>query len=724
MPSVYGIGKTLRTSNFTNRIATNAKPKQTHHHFLDGLIGILRWIGLGLEVIGTIAASLIPGAQALIPIITIVGSLFQSGLDVVSLANSQKRTSDVINFGVSTFINLFSLGAALKGTYGASKNILRVADDTAKDGVRYIVRGTEEFADAAKALMGGTKVSRSFKSIERVSIINEQKLIKKGVVPPFSSSKVISQFEAELQREFSAKFTRAQDGETIIARGGRDFYKAREGEYVLSNRDLSILRYGISRYANGKITKQELVRLFQKSGSSAAKDSLNMVKQGNKWLFKNKRVENIFIERIERVKSFYGKTVMPYNVALKTPSKVRLFFEDVLERVSESKSYKFFGGSKESGFGIGKYRITGHKITQYGQMTNPNDIAREVVNHGERWLLNGFKITKGPLKGFEVKGIRAYIGRLNKYVEKKLPALTKIINLGKKTRTFAIYKEVKKGIQEFGVATKDDTFLMGWRIINENKNWKEVVLYFNPQNTNAKTPGSYNYGGKKAIHTILPTTTLDILKNSSNPGSIYLLGGEGIQPIAKAPGGRRAADFSIANDLFMLMTLSMPIEPLRNILSLVSNVKTTIHNVAIGTYGARFLPTLKNTFERLWVSKVGKIAGSAIGGILGAEIGGHLSRIIKGTLQGFQYTTSSQRVVNGHKLTFKRTKFSFDHKDRQGRTFRANNLYKQAFGQNVLSASLKRLPKSSLTVPSTTRNQLKYKRYGSQVRRVGSVFKV
>lgn len=703
MASYGSNGVRLRAGNYTSRMANLTPPVKTQSRLLDDMIGILRWVGLGIEILGTIAATIIPGAQPLIPLIAIGGALFQGALDTISYVNDEKTVSRSVSYGISMFLNVASLGISLKTVYGASKNVLRVVDDKAKDGFRYILRGSEEFNEAGKAFLASGKTGNRFKSVQRITIKKEQELIRKGIIKPYTEQKVWNEFEIALQQEF--KSTQIQKRQLASYRGQE--YYSKKGQYLFTNRDMAIVRNGIKNLSIGKIGAREFVRKELNKLSSTAKEVLQLEKLGRNAVFKSPELEGQFMKRIDRLTNLYGSKLKNEIVDIAPKNWWEKKVEKFYEWLSTKKGYTFFGTSK------------GHKFTQLAQSSNPNDIARELENRAEGIILNGFKGKQGTwLENVEFKGLRAYTKQIREYMQTQFPRLAEIVKNGFKTKTFKMYKEIKENIEKHGVKTKDDTFLMGWRVVNYSKHFSEVIFYFNPKNTRAKTAGSKNYGGKKPVHTILPTPQLNTLSIVNDPGKMYLKGGHGYTAIALSPGGKRGLDYEISSDIFALITLTMPIEPLRNILSVVSNVKSTIVNLSKGTYGARFVPILRNTLERLIPNKITKIAGVALGGVISQELGQHLSRTFKGALQGFQRTTTTTKVVNGHKLKFTRTSFSFSN------TFKPTNMIKQMVGQNVLSASMKRLPKASLDTPSTTRLRLKSKRYGTQLRRIAGVYKI
>lgn len=58
-----------------------------------------------------------------------------------------------------------------------------------------------------------------------------------------------------------------------------------------------------------------------------------------------------------------------------------------------------------------------------------------------------------------------------------------------------------KQLQKHGTLLLDQEFLLGFRVIENNGISSYVTFLFNPLNTNAKTPGSKNFGGKKPVMT-------------------------------------------------------------------------------------------------------------------------------------------------------------------------------------------------------------------------------
>lgn len=709
MPLYESPSTKLRSQNSVAHFANLTPKQETQGKMLDGLIGIMRWVGLGVEISLTILATFIPGAQVFLPAITIAGALFQEGLDVVSYVNDKKSAVRNLEFGISTTINVLSLGFSLGGVFGASRNVLRINDTNLKSGFRYVVRGSDEFSEAASALNSGAKTSTRFKSIERVRNYQERNLIKNGTIKPYSETRVFDQFETALQQEFGAKIKTGNAKEMNMTRRFKWYNK--NGDFEFSNRDISIIRYSAKQYAKGNWELEKALRYIPNKLSKSARDSLRIVRIGKSFKFKNPEIQSLFGKRLESLSSLYGKRLSNY-VALKE-NVARQMYKNFLERLGNNKYFHFFGTKQ------------GRTLTQIGQLSNPNDIARELVNRPLSVFMNGYKVEKGTLMarlfpnliGKEFKGLRQMTTQIRNFAKTKFPRFYGILEKGVKTKAMRLYKETKDAIEKVGVKTKDDTFLMGWRVINHSTSYEEVIFFFNPINTRAMTPGSKNYGGKKPIHTVLPTNHLKALKEANNPGEMYLKGGYGYGPIALSPGGRRPLNYSIETDMFTLVALSMPIEPLRNILSLVSNVKGVIRDVSKGVYAGKFTRVFVNTLERSWETKLGKVLGNAMGNVISKELGQHMSRVFGATLQGFTRTKSSTVVINGQKKHFTRTTFSFSN------SFKPHTLIRKGLGQGALSFGLKRLPKQAIDKTTTTRSNIKYKRYGTTLRRVGTIWK-
>lgn len=102
-----------------------------------------------LRIIGTIAeigASI--AFPELAPAILIGGASFQESLDVYTLLNTKPDRRSYGSFALTTLVNVLPTAAVLKSSYGAAKNIVRVADRRFADGFRYVVRGEEGFEEA------------------------------------------------------------------------------------------------------------------------------------------------------------------------------------------------------------------------------------------------------------------------------------------------------------------------------------------------------------------------------------------------------------------------------------------------------------------------------------------------------------------------------------------------------------------------------------------------
>lgn len=681
MPLQSPKNRKLRTSNSVLHFANMTPIKQTKSGFLDGLVGIFRILGLIVEI----GASILFPAAA--PAIAIGGGLFQETLDIYTFATSRQGAKDITNFTLGALVNFIPTALVAKD-FKASKSVLRIADKTESNGFRYVIKGIDPEYSTSLSKVGLNK------GVDTISIARQKALIQKGILPRWTNKINKLDFEEALQYSFNSTIK----GEKILSGYHGKAYYLKEGDTLFSNRDLSILRNEVRQISKGRrLNEQQIVKNMNRL-SKSAKAALGMdIIVSRRAMFSSMGRERHFIDKLNSLSQLYIRHET--NLLANTGKQMGVF----------EKGFKWFGSK------------WGRRVTQAGQLPNPNDMAREALNKPTGWLLNGVKIKNKDKKTIaEWKGLKNWSKNLGAKLEQKMPKVAKILKAPGKSRAVMKFNYIKEQLEKHGVVVNDTQFLMGWRVLDKSQLYSRVVFYFNPMTTSARTPGSLNYGGKPSFDKTINNKHLDALQASNSPGSMYLKGEGGYLPVALSPGGKRPVAMDITNELvqFALLAdnLGPWIDPLRNILSLVSNTKNVITDLARGTYGAKWSNTLSNTFQRLYVNKITKIVGSTVGGIVSQEAGAHLSRLLKTSAQGFQHTKSKIVYVNGKKITKKYTKFSFNEKFRDGKTWHWQPLVKQGIPLTGKSAVLRRAPKQG-----APRKRQKYTRYGTNIRRIPGI---
>lgn len=613
-----------------------------------GFLGLLRILLTIAEIGGSL---LLP---ELAPIFVVAGALSQESIDIYEYvsASPETRRSRTGSFILSTLVNILPAAVVVRSEYGASKTVIGIIDRRFSDGVRWVVRGEEGFDDAVRlSKLNPSKYTRITRRAER-ELIAARQIDPKRIM-------VVDKFEKALQKEFNHTFT------TSGYIGGR---YAKEGEFIFSNKDLAIFRRLARRLYYGQATESEIIRGFSKT-SLQAEGLLTknwvwrgaLTKEGNELAYKLTEI---------------GSHLQPQSF---TQFANRTF--------------------------AGKW---GNRLTQFFQLGNPNDLARELMNKPfnklTRILKKNIAQWSKSLKLSESRIAKAVEG-----VEKGLKASTK--------KFLYINEQLKK----HGFVFEDQSFVMGYRVLQALPVSSLVIIYFNPQNTNAKTPGSKNYGGKKEVITTLTNTHLAAWRTRLDPGAFYLKGGGGFPPIAIYPGGKRAFAMEVSTPLMGAFLSSVPLPALRNLLSVASNLKGVGKSVAQGTYSAKWLSTVEDTFQRLLPNKVAKLAGGVLGAPFGKVASGHLQRLALATSKGFQYTRTSSSIVNGHTIKRTSTQFSFN---RPG-GFNPSQLVKNGIPTSVRSTMLRQIPQSygGNRQVGAVGSQFKGQRTAQNVRRIPGLFK-
>lgn len=336
-------------------------------------------------------------------------------------------------------------------------------------------------------------------------------------------------------------------------------------------------------------------------------------------------------------------TLVQYTESQKLTSRINRIFAS---GESDWASKEFWRQVKS-----GKILKSSNFYTQAAQALNANDVGRELITKPFNALIRqNKKLMKKYQERFINKWLKKYAarsaeeirleGEIDREIETVFRKITKKSKgrdgeyrrkLAKKLTKGTKYAEkIKREIERSGGHYAGGSLVMGWRILQDLGKVKQVQVYFNKMNTNALTPGSKNKGGKKDIIMPLTEHQLKMWKHSGSESSYYL------SHFAISRGGRPLG-FEVKSGIFSNFLSFVPLPALRNILSVVSNTKTVIKDMVKGEYFNNWIKEFSQTIKRLWVHKVGKLAGSTLG-IFGKGIGKEGQRLGLGIAKGFQHS--------------------------------------------------------------------------------------
>ena len=703
--SIYrGTARPLYFANLTPpKIKGNDDP-------FDGIVTVLR-IGM---VIGEIALSLL--FPKIAPFIAIGGSAIHQAIDTQQFAQIKNPTlSSKLLFGAGTLMNIAPIAFIGRRLMKTSKNVLQMNDGVGD--ARYIVRGRhKEYDHLFQAWDAGQNIFEAG-GLKMVSIATQNRLIASGRIP----KQFVLQKKADFDKVLGKMFSPGKGGTGFgkMWQGGygtKVRYSAKKG-YIYTNRDWAIIENLIEKRAKNKITMPDILEKVRKSLGLQAKGALDIGKIDKWWLW-YKYGPNINLKPLNSLlknqKVIWRTDFIKKEFAAKIEKLADLYYASFLakplvqSRSGIRKFFDWFAGQR------------GIFFTQLGQLPNPNDFARELLRQPQKALLDGsFRIpiafgrtAEGKLavtkwfyplgkKFKKIGGLRGWA----RSVQKASKTIQKVKRITK--NVYRHYDMINKQLKKVGVVTQSQEFLMGWRVIYAERFGSTVQMFFNPINTRAKTPGSFNFAGKPSLTTVVSNRFLRILATDPHPGKLYLKGGRGYSPIARSAGGRKR-HFLFLSQAFSLLSLYFPLGALRNILSLASNTKQVIVKSAKGTFLPTWKYTFKNTLERLWINRVTRIIGQTAGNILSSEMGMHTSRILKNVSQGFQRKKSETVMVNGKKVRFQRTVIDFS------KPYRAQTVYKEALLTTTRSVALRRVRRGT-----SVKNRLKNRRQGAALRRTG-----
>lgn len=647
MPLLAGSSSTI--PSFTRRqVQTTAKTNNA----IEGFTGLLQLLTSVIAV----------GTTVLFPQLGPAASLFEGlaleALDLNSFFSSSKETQQkrLPYLIVNSLINFSVSASSVRNAFGYSRNI--------------VARGLG--SDTTKAQFFTREKTAGFKELYKKARVGEDgfQLIKNRTLTELLATKKIDAevlkrsepFEEALQKEFGDVYKKGQRTP--------EGYNVYSGEFIYTNKDMAILR-GISKKIYFKDRYQNRFNARE---------------------FFNRRYKRQFITDEEIIERLNGLSYNARKTLKRTSLKESIY--DRLTRVSKELYPRTFKQKFNAIFASNRANF----ITQVGQLGNPNDFAREIVNRPTHWLINKIRV----------------------YTDKFF-AKFKITRWSSASKRFnAINAELKK-LGKSAHIFRSQRFVMGYRIVRSYNGINEVIIFFNPKNTNAKTPGSINFLGKKTVITTISDAHLKFWNSVQHPGNFYLKGGSGFPPIAVSQGGRNSRAFGgiVEGILQQALLASISVGPLRNIFSLVTNSKGVIRDLAKGVYFAKWSKVFEDTVIRLAPHKLAKIAGNVIAAPFGTFAQRQTQRIALGFVKGFQYTKSSTYYAkNGIKLKRTRTLLG-------GSGFSFNELLKNSIPASFRASALRKLPKSyggSRAVTSIGANY-KGRRTAINVRRVGSVFK-
>lgn len=372
----------------------------------------------------------------------------------------------------------------------------------------------------------------------------------------------------------------------------------------------------------------------------------------------------------------------------------------------------------------GKILKSGNFWTQAAQSFNANDVGREIISKPFNALIRQNKKLMDRTREKLLKRLIAKYGdeildqetkvmkevtKLNREYRNQIKNINKWnAKQGKETPSWmkkkiakSIYKgsvyanKLQKSIEKAGGYYCGESFVMGWRVIQNTGQTKVVQIHFNRITTNAVSAGSKNRGGKPDV--IMPMTDYQLRRwrRSPNKSSYYL------RHFALSRGGRPIG-YQLSSHIFSNFLIMIPLPALRNVLSVISNIKSVGKDIAKGTYFKEWFGNFEKTVKRLWIHKVGKLAGSSLG-IFGKGAGKEGQRFGLAIARGFQHS-------EGQRLG----------------AFSIRPLVKEALPQGFRGASLragrKRIRGGKL--PSVGQTKLSTGRYLTNMRRIGSIPKI
>lgn len=605
----------------------------------EGIIGVLRILFTFFEV----SISLIPGVGP--GISTAVGLGFagaQAGLTLASYKEGNIRSTGQL-FGALA-VDLLPALAFAGGSVARSLRTEAIVVETIRDTIetaeinRVYVRGTQEFKENLKVLKnsgvkrgqrmvsadGATTVSRASRSQVnkyRNTFIREQ--AKQGYN---TADIVFDDFEVRLANEFKnatnedrALLRNLRNSKNLLsgseAKIEQYFELVQNTSDSLSQQLQSYIRNqgkdprhlidGLLDYTEGRKITQVINRIFASGESDwATKEFWKQVKNG-----KILKSSNFWTQAAQALNANdVGREIItkPFNALIRKNKE----FVDAYRKKWFSKWFRKYGDD-----------ILSHEELL---MDAESKIVKKYTFAGARDEAAGVKTYTHKVGG---------VDRKYRYRKK----LVKII-----TKQSKYVSKVRKLLEKEGKWWGGD-LVLGYRILQDLGQMKTIQIYFNKINTNATRPGSKNRGGKKEI--IMPITEHDLNKwnKSSSHGSYYLA------HLALSRGGRGIA-YEIQSELFANFLAFVPLPALRNILSITSNFKSVGKDIAKGTYFKDWWKNFEDTIRRLWIHKVGKLAGSSLG-IFGKGLGKEGQRFGLGVARGFQHSAGQKLgKFNGHHL--------------------------------------------------------------------------
>lgn len=311
---------------------------------------------------------------------------------------------------------------------------------------------------------------------------------------------------------------------------------------------------------------------------------------------------------------------------------------------------------------------SGNFYTQAAQMLSANDVGRELITKPFNSLTRQVK-----------KGMSALRKRLKKWK-----------GIGK---AISAEERLKRVLEKEG-RLFENNYTIGYRILQDLGKTKTIIVHFDRLNTAALTPGSKNFGGKKPVVLVnIPNHMIHRWNKAANPGAFYN------RYFALSNGGR-AIGFEVADHMFGMFLTFVPLPALRNILSVMSNLKGVAKDIARGKYFSSWTGKFKETVNRLWIHKIGKLGGSFLS-IGGKGLGKEGQRIGLGIAKGFQHS--------------KGQKFG---------SFNWNRFAKDV-SPNVFAGTAKRVRRNKFGSKRLTASQSSFgiKRVGTNLRRIPGAFR-
>lgn len=602
------------------------------HNSSGGFLGVFRIIITAVEVL----VAFIPGIGA--EASAAIGLAFtaaQAGITGASYAQGNIRSTGQL-FGALAIDVIPGGGLALSTTFKALRTEAIIVE-TLNDALetqkvnRVFTRGTSEFKENLKMLKteGLSKTGK----IQKVdgSLTKVSKVSKKGLA---NYRTAYLKQQAKLGRDTAD--IRFDDYELRI----NDLIPTKTEEPWYFNRDRAILRNiknSRNFLANNPQRYEELIDATATSLSPEVQAYIRS--QG-----KNVR------QAIDGL--------VDYSTSRKLTSRINKIFAS---GESDWASREFWSQVKN-----GKVLKSSNFWTQAAQAMNANDVGREIITKPFNALI---RKNKEFIKGYRDKTIKKWIKRietaemrtkgLGGYMDKEARAISDAMEEEKamnrevvelqtkfrrqvrgKTQSFKnkLAKKLVKGTKYEEKIRKaigkegrywGGSLVMGYRVLQDLAGQKVIQVYFNRINTNALTPGSKNRGGKKDL--IIPITEhrLKQWQHSASKSEWYL------SHLALSRGGRPIG-FEVADGMFSNFLTFVPLPALRNILSIISNIKSVGKDIAKGKFFNEWIGNFAKTVKRLWIHKVGKLAGSTLS-IFGHGAGKEGQRIGLGIAKGFQH---------------------------------------------------------------------------------------